>query len=184
MHDSWVKLCRATLVAIWVGATPAIASTTHYFYDPSGRFIGQTTQTTQVRSEVFDAEGNRQTYLMQIPHAYTSSQQLLPGQSLLQGESLVSADGSHSVGLQEDGNVVLYNGFTALWATSTSTTAAANFVMQGDGNLVLYDAQNVALWASNTSGNPNAVVVMQTDGNLVIYSANGVALWASGTSGR
>ena len=25
--------------------------------------------------------------------------------------------------------------------------------MQGDGNLVVYNASNVAVWASNTSGN-------------------------------
>ena len=60
-------------------------------------------------------------------------------------------------------------------------------VMQGDGNLVLYDRYNLhALWASNTFG-PGRVVTLQSDGNLVIYStSNGrvVPVWSSNTSGH
>ena len=55
--------------------------------------------------------------------------------------------------------------------------------MQGDGNLVEYNAANAAIWASGTSGNAGAYLVMQGDGNLVLYSAAHAALWASGTSG-
>ena len=59
------------------------------------------------------------------------------------------------------------------------------FVMQGDGNLVLYAPGNVPLWASNTSGHTNVWdAVMQSDGNLVVYDAHGHALWASNTHGH
>lgn len=59
------------------------------------------------------------------------------------------------------------------------------FVMQGDGNLVLYSRKySQPLWASNTPGNPGAIAVMQTDGNFVVYSATGTPLWASGTNGH
>lgn len=41
-------------------------------------------------------------------------------------------------------------------------------VMQGDGNLVLYDRFNTARWASNTGGNGASTLLHQTDSNLVI----------------
>ncbi len=56
------------------------------------------------------------------------------------------------------------------------------FVMQGDGNLVLYRQGGAAVWASGTSG-ADRHVVMQSDGNLVIYGPAGV-VWASNTAGR
>ncbi|GAA4680771.1 glycoside hydrolase family 6 protein [Frondihabitans cladoniiphilus] len=65
----------------------------------------------------------------------------------------------------------------------SSAGGAAQFVLQGDGNLVLYSSGR-AVWSSGTSGNVGATVVLQSDGNMVLYSATGRALWNSGTSGR
>lgn len=102
--------------------------------------------------------------------------------------------------IQDDGNVVIYSP-RAIWATHTvehlmeagdalhpgwsiySPSEDYKVVMQGDGNLVLYDGAGKALWASGTSGHPGAYAVMQTDGNLVVYPPSGHALWASGTAG-
>lgn len=59
------------------------------------------------------------------------------------------------------------------------------FVMQSDGNLVLYFSPfgtwQEALWASNTGGHPGAWAIMQDDGNFVVYDANGAPLWATAT---
>ena len=63
----------------------------------------------------------------------------------------------------------------------TSDNRKAALVMQGDGNLVLYNSQHKPLWASNTSGNPGAFAIMQLDGNMVVYSNKGKPLWSSGT---
>jgi hypothetical protein len=92
---------------------------------------------------------------------------LMPGQSLQQDQSIVSNNGAYQ------------------------------FVVQGDGNLVLYrTADHVPLWASNTAvGRAGASLIMQQDGNLVLYGAYIVdfdpgapqrreVLWASGTDGR
>jgi hypothetical protein len=55
--------------------------------------------------------------------------------------------------MQGDGNLVEYEGATAIWASGTS--GSGNYaVMQGDGNFVVYNASNVAKWSSGTSGNP------------------------------
>lgn len=61
---------------------------------------------------------------------------------------------------------------------------AGRLVMQDDGNLVLYAAQNTAIWASNTGGNRGAYLALQGDGNAVVISSTGRPLWASGTNNR
>ena len=89
------------------------------------------------------------------PAVPTQSGRLLPGQGLMAGNTITSSDGR------------------------------LRFVMQGDGNLVLYDWYNQPLWASNTPGNTDIWdVVMQGDGNLVVYDEHNHPLWASNTSGH
>jgi hypothetical protein len=61
----------------------------------------------------------------------------------------------------------------------------ALFIMQSDGNLVLYRANGSVKWASYTQGNPGAFAVFQNDGNFVVYNASRTrALWNSITYGR
>jgi hypothetical protein len=55
--------------------------------------------------------------------------------------------------------------------------------MQGDGNLVMYNAADRPVWASNTAGHYDAFLVVQNDGNVVIYDG-GRPIWATGTAGR
>lgn len=107
---------------------------------------------------------------------------LLPDQSLPAGTALVSLNGQHRAEMQTDGNFVVYraNG-TPKWATGTDGRAIGDIFMQGDGNLVMYDASG-AVWASGTDGRPGAFLVMQDDGNLVIYDPAGTPLWATGTN--
>jgi surface antigen len=58
-------------------------------------------------------------------------------------------------------------------------------VLQGDGNLVEYNAAHVALWdpppPSATFGQSGDRLVMQTDGNPVVYSSTNAVLWAAYT---
>ena len=103
---------------------------------------------------------------------------------LLPGQYLTLPDGSRILSMQNDGDLVLYGRAVSrqLWQSGTSGHPGARYTMQGDGNLVVYDTNNVPLWASNTGGNPGAQLVM-TNGNLVIYSPpKPMALWSSGTS--
>lgn len=109
---------------------------------------------------------------------------LTANQSLASNQSLVSCDGRFNLIMQGDGNLVLYEGSTVLWASNTVNSAATKATMQGDGNFVLYTASGSPVWASNTAGNSGAKIQLQNDGNLVIYSASGAALWASNTSGH
>ncbi len=119
--------------------------------------------------------------------------------------------GSH-LAVQDDGNAVIYRtNNSSAWETNTvvpsgptaqgSTMTAGQvlypgqslkspggrfeLIMQGDGNLVLYEQPgNLVLWASNTAGKPVAVCTMQSDGNLVLYQAGPHSVWASNTNGN
>ncbi len=115
---------------------------------------------------------------------------LVSGQALQPGQSLQSDNKLHTLILQSDGNVVLYNQHSqAIWATNTgSLIQPRDFIMQTDGNLVLYDTSGSPKWASNTWNNPGAFLNVQDDGNLVVYRAGSQtetannALWASGSN--
>jgi hypothetical protein len=66
-----------------------------------------------------------------------------------------------------------------------SGDGSVTFVMQGDGNAVLYRTRDYRpLWSSDTAGRPVTCVCMQGDGNLVAYADDGHAWWASGTDGH
>lgn len=102
------------------------------------------------------------------------------GEGLLRGESMPSCDGRFKLSMQHDGNLVLYEGKKALWATATNATDVFDVVMQHDGNLVVYSAHSAPLWASHTNGHQGAHLSVQDDGNLVVYK-NGKPDWASNT---
>jgi surface antigen len=58
-------------------------------------------------------------------------------------------------------------------------------IMQGDGNFVLYLANQMginALWSTSTAGKPGSTLQMQGDGNLVVYTAGSSAVWSSSTN--
>ncbi len=110
--------------------------------------------------------------------------ELTANQQLTANQSVASCNGDYTLIMQGDGNLVLYQGSTALWASNTPGSAADEAIMQGDGNFVLYTSSGSPVWASNTAGNSGAYLEVQNDGNVVIYSASGSVLWSTGTAGK
>ncbi|HEY6492377.1 MAG TPA: protein kinase [Trebonia sp.] len=105
---------------------------------------------------------------------------LLAGQSLKAGDSLTSCNGEYKLGMQSDGNLVLYNGSGAVWNSGTDDAVAAD--MQGDGNFVLYNSAGTGVWDTGT--NPNgAYLVVDNSGYLAVDSASGSVLWKSTVNG-
>jgi hypothetical protein len=102
---------------------------------------------------------------------------MLAGESLAPGEELSSCNGRYRLVHQADGNVVVYDGATALWFSDTAGRATTTLVFQPEGNIVLYAGDAVA-WAVQThTSNKGVSFVLQDDGNLVVYGENGKVKW-------
>jgi hypothetical protein len=101
---------------------------------------------------------------------------LASGTSLQPNQSLLSPDGQSAFILQSDGNLVLYNNFKPSWNSVTFGRAPDHLQMGADGNLVIY-FKDGSTWSTNTGGHLGAYLKLQTDGNLVLYDANNNPLW-------
>ena len=118
----------------------------------------------------------------------TNTGQLPAGQRLTRGQEVVSPSGRFHLTLQTDGNLVLYDGQSPIWATGTwnlpTDRSPTHADMQADGNLVLYNDAMQPAWAAGVFGSSyvNPYLQVQDDGNLVIYHNGRTPLWASGTA--
>lgn len=107
--------------------------------------------------------------------------QLLPGEQLNIGDSLISSNGAYRLVFQSDGNLVLYaaNG-TVIWASGTQGSGADRFVFQRDGNLVIYRGSE-AIWSSASQGSSATALVLKDNGSLVLYDGTDV-VWSAGNA--
>lgn len=109
---------------------------------------------------------------------------------LTQGRSLVALNGNYFLTMQEDCNLVVYQGdlnnppSTPIWASKTQGKGSDCFLrMQTDCNLVIYDNNYNVVWATMRYC-PNCfkacALCMQEDGYAVVYDrVEHVSLWAS-----
>ncbi|MCC7247801.1 MAG: S8 family serine peptidase [Lysobacter sp.] len=109
---------------------------------------------------------------------------LASGASLPTGGSKTSCDGRFTFVIQGDGNLVLYQAGVGAIWANYVFGTGHTLHMQGDGNLVVYNNVSQARWHTSTWGQPGAWLAVQNDGNVVVYSASGQALWNTGTWGR
>ncbi len=116
--------------------------------------------------------------------------------------------GANNLALQDDGNIHIYANATQKFTTNNKVNSYAQnnvgsqlaaqarlnagdylqspdgrytLIMQSNGNLVLYSADNAQIWNSGTAGNLGNYTVMQNDGNLVVYTASNAPIWWSAT---
>ncbi|HEY4034421.1 MAG TPA: hypothetical protein VGL94_10705 [Ktedonobacteraceae bacterium] len=74
--------------------------------------------------------------------------------------------------LLSDGQLVLYDNCGDKKQTKDSSTSGPGSfkcIMQSNGNLVIYGANNQPYWALVTQGHPDAHLTVQDDGKVVIY---------------
>ena len=98
------------------------------------------------------------------PPSCASGTLLAPGQGLIAGTSqseIMTCGGQYWLAMQTDGNLVLYQApmpsaptATPLWASNTVGSFGDRVIMQGDGNLVIYNPAGNAVWSSGTAGHP------------------------------
>jgi L,D-transpeptidase catalytic domain len=109
--------------------------------------------------------------------AGTSANTLRVGHGLAVGSQLRSPNGKFRFIPQGDGNLVLYSGNRALWASGTKG-AAASLQLNPDHNLVLYTNHRPA-WTASTVGSGATVLSLTNTGFLGLYAAQGL-VWSPG----
>jgi hypothetical protein len=109
-----------------------------------------------------------------------------------------SPNGDYSLVMQSNGHLQLIDNadghvdWDSTWKTqpdqATSTTKSYSnswYVMQSDGNLVVYGEDesgksgSTVEFASNTAGNTGAYLAVQNEGAVVVYSSSGQSLFAN-----
>ena len=123
-------------VAVWSSHTAGTGSGNHLDVQDDGNLVVRTREGRAVWST-----GTHAVALFQ-------GSTLGPGQYLR--SSLEPGERPTTVSMQRDGNLVVYEGPVAVWASNTSVPGAS-VSMQADGNLVIR-AGGRALWASGTAG--------------------------------
>ena len=88
--------------------------------------------------------------------------------------------GDFNLVYQLDGNLVLYAPAGPLWSSGTPNESVGVTSMQGDGNLVVYDDDEVPVFNTGTHGNPGAQLHLDANGTLYIIATDGRTLWSSG----
>jgi hypothetical protein len=101
------------------------------------------------------------------------------GGYLLPSQCVDSPSSTYRLCFQSDANFVLYAmpSWTPVWYTSTWSSPGAA-IMQGDGNLVVYNSSWQPLWSSGTHGNPGAFLSLDAAGGMRVYSASSQLLWS------
>ncbi|ASZ14214.1 hypothetical protein KTO58_02900 [Chitinophaga pendula] len=108
---------------------------------------------------------------------------LSSGESLVQGQYLVSANGRYSLFMQTDGNLVLYKlDGSILWQTNTGGhTEYFRIWMSPNGSLALLDRNNLIITTTPTNTYPGAFLQLLDTGNLVIYDGTTI-IWSTNTA--
>jgi hypothetical protein len=108
---------------------------------------------------------------------------LVYGSALARGQQLLSHNQKFRFVMQADGNAVVYRARTPIWSSQTERHAVRGITLQRDQNLVVNASTKQALWASGTRGSRGVRLVMQDDGNLVLYTGHNQPVWDTHTAG-
>ena len=105
---------------------------------------------------------------------------MTPGQRLFAGQYILN--GTSKLIMQQDGNLVLYNNDVISWQSNTINTLNSPyklpyfFIYHSQGNLIIYDTNNVAVWESHTSGVPSDSLTLTNNGYLKLTKSNNTVI--------
>ena len=159
------------------------AYSAEFYYDALGRQVSSARAAAQTEVWTMDAADNRASldaFLTQGPSS-SSPDHLYQAEGLIQGQTVTSANGQYTLVMQQDGNLVEYQGSNLLWSTGTNQTTTTFAFMQGDGNFVLTDAQLNHVWSTGTNNHSGAYLMVENNGSIGIFQ-NGSVIWCSNNS--
>ncbi len=107
----------------------------------------------------------------------TGADTLHVGQSLTIGQLLRSAEGDHKLVMQGDGNLVRYQAGFPLWSTGTHHHAGSWATLSVDGDFVVRAPSGTPLWATNTAGSGADRLVLRSSGQIVLLRPDGHVVW-------
>ena len=103
---------------------------------------------------------------------------LASGESLGENQTRVSLDGAYRLQYQGDGNLVVVRlaDDSCAWSSQTNNTSVGATVMQGDGNLVIYNGDWTGIWSTGTWGHDGARLEIANE-ELAVVAPDGTKLW-------
>jgi len=104
--------------------------------------------------------------------------ELLPGQSLLKGQALLSVDRRYLAALRGDGVFVIYDTQENEVVFDAETAKGDMATFGEDGNIVISGANGAAVWHSGSSDDNPQNLVLASNGRLLAFGADGV-FWNS-----
>lgn len=108
--------------------------------------------------------------------------ELRPGESLLSGEGLVSADGTQTLVVQPDGVLALYGADPdPRWVSGPAVPGSSLLVAQ-TGDVTLVAPDGTITWRPDAPVTVGSRLVLQDDGDLVVLDPQGTQVWESGTA--
>lgn len=104
------------------------------------------------------------------------------GQILESKQCIVSASRKFHFVMQPDGNAVVYSQRGVPIFATTTNETGAYLILQKDGNMVVYKSDGTEPLWTSNTQASAVHLVMQDDGNLVLYDSD-KAVWSSETGG-
>ena len=102
---------------------------------------------------------------------------LVTGASLTPGQQLVSANKSFQLTLQTNGDLVLTQGATVTWRTSTAGKGAVRLSMLANGYLLLATKSWATVWLASARAVPGPWLQLRNDGVLAVYDNTNRLVW-------
>jgi RHS repeat-associated protein len=96
-----------------------------------------------------------------------------------ENQTRVSLDGAYRLQYQGDGNLVVVRlaDDSSAWSSQTNSKSVGATMMQGDGNLVIYNGDWTGIWSTGTWGHDGARLEIAND-TMAIVGPDETTLWS------
>jgi len=105
--------------------------------------------------------------------------ELLPGESLLVGQALMSVDNRYLAVMQPDGNFAVYDLDNDQLVMQSNTNDGTKATFGDDGNFIVHNGEGRVRWHLGVESDDPARLVMGVNGELTMYDSADGTIWNS-----